>query len=133
MLVPDVEIINTTVSARHRTISLLLASGVTDRYALIRRPNGEVYWSLDSFTREDGGGPLRWAGHGGRVTVADVIARVPAAARDILRWTREEIEDGPDVYEIDLFSRENRRRSLERLAAELEAADPGPAAGRALS
>ena len=119
--VPELEVINTTVSRRQRTISLLLDNGITDRYALVRRPDGDVHWSLDSFTRTDVGGPLQWHSHSGRVSVGDVVARVPDAMRDVLRWTREEIEDGVDVMDVDVFSRETRRRALERLAFEVEA------------
>jgi hypothetical protein len=112
--------INTTVSARHRTIALLLESGATDRYALIRRPNGDVHWVYDTFTRASVGSPLEWASHGGRLTVGEVLARVPGCRREIVRWTAQELEDGPDVMDVDIFSREVRRRALERLAAELD-------------
>ena len=119
----SVDVISTTVSPRQRTINLLLESGETDRYALIRRPNGDVHWSLDTFTREHVGDPLRWTRHGGRLTVGEVLDRLPSCRRDVVRWTLEEIEDGPDSLDVDIFGRDARRRALERLAAELHAAD----------
>ena len=119
----SVEVISTTVSRRERTINLLLESGDTDRYALIRRPSGDVHWSLDTFTRHGVGEPLQWTRHGGRLTVGEVITRVPGCRRDVVRWTTEEIEDGPDTVDVDIFGRDVRRRALERLAAELHAVD----------
>jgi hypothetical protein len=121
--VPELEIITTKISAQHRTITLVLGSGDTARYALIRRPNGQVGWFYDTFRPEDGGGPLQWATHGGRVTVGDVLAMVPAARREILRWTTEELEDGPNLLELDIFARDTRRRALETLEAERLAVD----------
>jgi hypothetical protein len=118
-----VEVISTTVSSRERSISVLLENGLTERYAHLRRPNGGVSWTLDQFTREMAGGPLVWAAHGGTLTVAEVLERIPGARRDVLRWTQEELDDGPDILEVDIFSRENRRRALERLAYELAVAD----------
>ncbi len=112
---PSSAALSTTVSARERSVSVLHESGVTERYCLLRRPNGEVRWVLDSF--EDG----TWTAHGGVLSVGDVIARVPDAARDVVRWTEQELEAGIDVVEVDLFSRDRRKRSLERLANELAA------------
>ena len=117
------DVLSTTVSPRHRTISLLLENGDTARFALVRRPNGDVHWSLDTFTREHPGDPLQWAGHGGRLTVGQVLTALPGCRRDVLRWTTEEIEDGPDAIDVDIFARDARRRALERLAAELRAGD----------
>jgi hypothetical protein len=122
--VPSVEVLSTTVSPRHRTIHLLLESGDTDRYALVRRPNGDVHWSLDTFTREHPGDPWQWAGHTGRLTVAEVLAQIPGCRRDVVRWTHEELEDGPDAVDVDIFARDVRRRALERLGAELAALPP---------
>jgi hypothetical protein len=113
-----VEVITTKVSSQHRTITLLLDSGETARYALIRRPTGQVAWFYDTFRPEVGGGPLQWASHGGRVTVGEVLALVPAARRDILRWTDEELEDGADLIELDIFARDVRAKWLAQLAAE---------------
>jgi len=114
-----VEVINTTVSPRHRTISLLLDNGETARFALLRKPNGDVYWSLDMFTRAAPAEPLEWTGHIGRLTVDDVVRRLPACENDIVRWTLDEIEDGADVGDLDIFARDARARALERLRAEL--------------
>ena len=120
---PPVEVLSTTVSPRHRTINLLLDSGDTDRYALVRRPNGDVHWSHDTFTREHPGDPLQWSGHTGRLTVGEVLARIPGCRRDVLRWTTEELEDGIDAIDVDIFARDARGRALQRLAAELAAAE----------
>ena len=113
------EVINTTVSARHRTISLLLDNGDTARFALLRKSNGDVYWSLDMFTRAAPAEPLEWNGHIGRLTVDEVVRRLPACANEIVRWTNEEIEDGWDLVDLDIFARDARRRALERLRTEL--------------
>jgi hypothetical protein len=114
-----VEVINTTVSPRHRTISLLLDNGETARFALLRKPNGDVYWSLDMFTRAAAAEPLEWNGHIGRLTVDEVVRRLPRCETDIVRWTLDEIEDGADVVDLDIFARDARHRALERLRAEL--------------
>ena len=116
---PAVEVINTTVSARHRTISLLLDNGETARFALLRKPSGDVYWSLDMFTRAAPAEPLEWNGHIGRLTVDDVVRRLPACATEIVRWTTDEIEDGWDLPDLDIFARDSRRRALDRLRIEL--------------
>ena len=113
------EVINTTVSPRHRTISLLLDNGDTARFALLRKPNGDVYWSLDLFTRAAPAEPLEWNGHIGRLTADEVARRLPRCEDDIVRWTMDEIEDGDDVGDLDIFARDVRRRALERLRAEL--------------
>lgn len=113
------EVINTTVSPRHRTISLLLDNGETARFALMRRSNGDVYWSLDMFIRAAAAEPLEWNGHIGRLTVDEVVRRMPSCEDDIVRWTVDEIEDGTDVGDLDIFARDARGRALERLRAEL--------------
>jgi hypothetical protein len=118
--VPEaVEVINTTVSPRHRTISLLLDNGETARFALLRKPNGDVYWSLDMFTRAAAAEPLEWSGHIGRLTVDEVVRRLPACENEVIRWTADELEDGPDIADLDIFARDARGRALERLRAEL--------------
>jgi hypothetical protein len=116
-VVRDIEILSTTVSPRHRTISLLLSNGETARFALLRKPNGDVYWSLDMFTRAAPAEPLEWNGHIGRLTVDEVVRRLPACATDIIRWTTEEIDEGVDDF--DIFAADVRRRALQRLADEL--------------
>jgi hypothetical protein len=108
-------IVHTSVSRRRRTIQQLLDSGDTDRFALIRRPDGDIAWFQDVFAGTE------WTGHVGRVTVAYVLERAPLLRREILRWTREEIEDGPDDADSDIFVRDIRRRALKLLAAELVA------------
>lgn len=118
MEVPDAAVITTKLSSSHRTITLLLESGETARFALIRRPSGEVSWVYDTFVPEQGGGPLQWHTHGGHITVGDVLASVPGARREILRWTTEEIEDGPNLIELDIFARDVRRRALDLLRTE---------------
>jgi hypothetical protein len=117
--VPDVEVLTTTVAPRNRTISLVLDNGETARFALLRKDNGDVYWSLDLFTRAAATEALQWSGHIGRLTVADVVSRMPSCARDIVQWTEQELEDGHELVDLDIFSRDARRRALERLAAEL--------------
>lgn len=114
-----VEVINTTVSPRHRTISLLLDNGETARFALLQKPSGDVYWSLDMFTRAAPAAPLEWTGHVGRLTADDVVRRLPACETEIIRWTLAEVEDGADIADLDIFARDERRRALERLRAEL--------------
>jgi hypothetical protein len=108
--VGSLEVVNTTVSPRHRSISLLLDSGDTARYALVRRPDGDVHWSLDTFASEHVGGPLQWTGHIGRLTVAQVLNSVPSCRRDVVRWTEEEVEDGVNAISVDIFSGAVRRR-----------------------
>ena len=120
---PELEVINTTVSPRHRTISLLLDNGKTARFALMRMPNGDVYWSLDLFTRAAPAEPAQWNAHIGRLTVAEVVRRLPHCERDIVRWTTDEIEDGAESFELDIFARDVRRRALDRLGAELATID----------
>ncbi len=120
---PPVEVINTTVSPRHRTISLLLDNGQTARFALLRKPNGDVYWSLDMFSRAAPAEPLEWSGHIARLTADEVARRLPRCAADVIRWTSEEIDDGWDLVELDIFARDVRRRALERLTAELALVD----------
>ena len=113
------EVITTTVSPRHRTISLLLDNGETARFALLRKPNGDVYWSLDLFTRAAPAEPLEWNGHIGRLTADEVVRRLPACATEVVRWTTDEIEDGWDLPDLDIFSRDVRRRALDRLRLEV--------------
>ena len=115
----EVAVISTTVSSRHRTINLLLDNGETARFALLRKPNGDVYWSLDLFTRAAPAEPLQWNGHIGRLTVADVAARLPECAAEVMRWTQDEIDDGADLVDLDIFGSDARRRALDKLAREL--------------
>ena len=111
-------VISTTVSTPTRSISVLLETGTTERFALVQASSGDVYWRHDLFGLRDGGGP-KWLGHVGRLSVSEVLARVPTCERHVIAWTHEEIEAGPDEAGFDIFQRDARRRSLERLAAEL--------------
>ena len=51
-----------------------------------------------------------------------MLARVPQCERQVVDWTREEIELGPHPVGVDAFAGAVRRQALERLAGELHAA-----------
>ena len=110
-------VISTTVSTPTRSINVLLETGTTERLALVQASSGDVHWRHDRFGLGHRG--PEWLGHVGRLTVAEVLARVPDCERHVIAWTREEIEAGPDEVDFDIFQRDARRRALERLAAEL--------------
>jgi hypothetical protein len=114
--------VSTTVSVLTRSINVLVDDGKTERFALVRGNNGEVHWRHDVFGPRDDHGQTPWIDHSGRLTVGEVLERIPKCARDVRRWTRDEIELGADDGDVDIFSREVRRRSLDRLADELGAA-----------
>lgn len=116
-------VINTTTSGLQRTIQLLLDTGEVERFALARRRDGGVAWRHDTFMA-DGTAPgaQSWVAHGGRVTVAEVLARVPKCRREIIDWTRDEIADGADGPDLDIFRRAERAKDLALLDAELRAA-----------
>ncbi len=119
-------IIATTVSAAQRAITIQHADGSSDRLALIRNRDGDVHWRLDGFAVDEREGTgMQWDRHDGRVTVAEALDRAPQCARDIERWTREELEDGADLIELDIFARAVRGKALSRLQAELDAAVSG--------
>lgn len=122
-------VINTTTSGLQRTIQLLISSGEVERYALARRRDGGVAWRHDTFDG-DGSAPgvETWIAYGGRVTVGQVLDRVPSCRREILEWTRNEIAEGTDDPSLDLFSRAERQSSLALLEAELRFAVSGLAA-----
>jgi hypothetical protein len=113
------EIITTTVSSLHRTISLGHEDGAVVRYALVRDRHGDVFWRHDVFDAAKG---MRWVAHGGRVTVGQVLSSAPQCARDVRRWTEQEIEEGPDAADVDVLARASRAEALQRLAQELAAA-----------
>ena len=113
--------LSTTISPSQRSISVLLESGETERYALAQSRDGDVYWRQDTFAAS------AWVGHGGRLTVGQVLARVPGCERQVVAWTREEIELGPDLPDADMFVRAIRADALKRLARELDAAFPAAA------
>lgn len=118
-------VLATNVSASQRAITIQHADGHSDRLALIRHRDGDVHWRLDGFAVDErAGGGLQWERHDGRLTVAQVLEHAPQCDREIERWTREELDDGPDLIELDIFERAIRARALERLAAELAAAFP---------
>jgi hypothetical protein len=73
-----------TVSPARRAVSILLESGATERFALVEGADGDVGWRHDTFAADD------WLAHGGRLTVGDVVARVPDCGRHVVAWTRAE-------------------------------------------
>lgn len=114
--------LQTTVSAMQRTITVLYSNGVDERYALFRSHRGDVHWRLDEFRApEHPGQEPRWVACHGRVSVADVIDRLPDQAHTAVDWTRNEIELGTVVTD-DIFSAMRREEALARLQAELDAA-----------
>jgi hypothetical protein len=64
-------------------------------------------------------GERSWVGHVGKLPVGEVVDRIPSCTRHVLAWTREEIEAGSELPELDIFRRDVRSRSLMRLSAEL--------------
>lgn len=118
------DVISTTVSMFNRSINVLVSSGETERFALVPAGGGELFWRHDTFGADDDSGRAsQWLAHGGRLTVGQVLARVPQCRREVLRWTREEIEAGPHHFDLDLFEQHARQASLARLADELAAAE----------
>ncbi len=108
----------------NRSINILVATGETERFALVPGAGGELHWRHDVFGADDHAGRAsQWLAHHGRLTVGEVLSRVPHCRREVLRWTREEVDAGPDMFELDLFEQAERREALERLAAELAAAE----------
>ena len=115
-------VIATQVSSSQRAITIQHADGSSDRLALIRHRDGDVHWRVDGFAVDEKAGTgLQWERHDGRATVAEVLERAPQCERDVLRWTREELEDGADLIELDIFERAVRARALAKLQAELDA------------
>ena len=109
--------------ASHRTITVSYADGRDERYALYRFDSGDVCWRLDAFQiPDDPRGIGTWIDSHGRLTVAEVIERLPAHARTIRDWTRKEIALGTVVVD-DIFSEMTRGEALARLAAELDASE----------
>ncbi len=120
--------LGTTVSPLQRTIGVRLSTGEIERYALTQTREGDVFWRQDWFAADTGapsGGA--WVGHGGRLTVGEVVERLPACARQIVQWTREEIELGAALPDADMFVRAVRADALKRLDRELAAALPAAA------
>ena len=111
---------HTTISVLAREIRIQLESGDTERYALARRADGDVHWRHDTFGPTDWEtGSKPWVEHHGRVTVGQVLAALPHCEREVLRWTRDEIELGADDIVEDIFTRAVRQRSLAELDLEL--------------
>ncbi len=112
--------VHTAPSARHRTITISYANGLDERYALFRFADGDVGWRLDEFRfTEDPRESSLWSDSHGRLTVAEVVARLPEHARVIHDWTRKEIELGTVVVD-DIFAAMTREEAVARLAAELD-------------
>jgi hypothetical protein len=107
-----------------RLIVVLRSDAKSDRYALHRFGDGAVAWRCDTFTApEHHAEPARWIGYSGELTVGQVIERFPDHRDAVIEWTRHEIKSGVELGELhDPAVAERRARSLERLAAELEAA-----------
>jgi hypothetical protein len=103
-----------------RTITVRCANGIDERYALFRFDRGEVYWRLDKFCGLDDFGQPRWVDYVGRLSVDQVIGRLPDQARTIADWTRKEIAVGTVVAD-DIFSAMIREDALARLQDELNA------------
>jgi hypothetical protein len=107
--------LSTTVSVVQRAVNVLLESGETERFALVQAADGAVHWRHDTFAADHA-----WISHGGRLSVAEVLARVPQCERQVRAWTREEIDLGPRPVGVDAFAAAVRESALERLAAELD-------------
>jgi len=112
--------LQTTVSVLQRTITVRWANGVDERYALFRFDRGEVYWRLDKFHGLDDFGQPRWIEHGGRLSVGQVMSRLPDHARTIADWTRKEIALGTMAAD-DIFIAMIREEALAQLQVELDA------------
>ncbi len=112
--------VHTAPSTRHRTITISYANGLDERYALFRFADGDVGWRLDEFRfTADPREAAHWSDSHGRLTVAEVVARLPEHARIVHDWTRREIELGTVVVD-DIFSAMRRDEAVARLTAELD-------------
>jgi hypothetical protein len=116
-----------------RLIVVLRSDAKSDRYALHRFGDGSVAWRCDTFTApEHHAEPARWIGYSGELTVAEVIERFPDHRNAVIEWTRHEIKSGVERGDLhDAAVAQRRALSLERLAAELEAAVAPDAGNRA--
>jgi hypothetical protein len=120
---------STTVSVLTRSISVLLESGESERLALVRTPEGDVHWRHDLFgAYDERSGSQPWIAFFGRLTVDQVLALVPQCEREVVLWTREEIECGPDDVDGDIFVKAARREALAALDAQLASASVTPPA-----
>ena len=117
-----------TPRASHRTITVSYADDRDERYALYRFASGDVCWRLDEFRIPDDPREIgTWIDSHGRLTVAEVIERLPAHARTIRDWTRKEIALGTVIAD-DIFSAMTREEALARLSDELERSEAAAAA-----
>jgi hypothetical protein len=110
-----------TANPSRRTISVLLESGETERFALAQSRLGDVFWRQDTFAGD------AWLAHGGRRTVAEVVAQLPSCRALVRDWTQAEIELGSDLPDADVFVRHERAEALRRLDRELAVALPDAA------
>lgn len=115
------EILYTNVVSTQRSITVTYAGGLSHRFALFGPASGDVYWRLDDF-RDDPSGTPQWVASHGRLTVAEVVSRLPASTRTVLDWTRREIELGLTVSD-DIFAAMRREDALKVLADELADAE----------
>ena len=114
-------VISTNVSVMSRSINVLMSDGTTERFALVAATDGGVHWRHDIFDLT-AAGERTWIRHGGLLSVAEVLSHIPSCGRHVISWTREEIEGGADLPELDIFRRDVRRRALDRLSSELSTA-----------
>ena len=117
--------LHTTIRASHQTITVAYAAGLDERYSLFRFRDGDVGWRLDEFRfPEDPREPASWAASYGRLSVGEVVDRLPGHADLVRDWTRKEIALG-NVIADDTFSAMTRERALARLDLELEVTEVG--------
>lgn len=115
--------LNTIPRASQRTITVSYAHGIDERYALFRFRDGDVGWRLDEFRfSDDPGEPASWSDSYGRLTVAEVVQRLPGHARLVHEWTRKEVQLGTVVVD-DIFTAMTREEALTRLTAQLTASE----------
>ncbi len=111
---------HTTARLSHRTITVSHSGGRDERYALFRFNDGDVGWRLDVFRiPDDPREPAGWTESHGRLTVGEVVDRLPAHAEAIREWTRKEIALGTVVAD-DIFSAMTREQALARLSTEVD-------------
>ncbi len=117
--------LHTTIRTSHQTITIAYAGGLDERYSLFRFRDGDVGWRLDQFRfPEDARETASWAESHGRLTVGEVVDRLPGHADLVREWTRKEISLGTVIAD-DIFSAMTRERALARLGLELEATEAG--------
>lgn len=118
--------LNTIARPSQRTITVSYANGVDERYALFRFRDGDVGWRLDEFrVSGDPSDVGSWLDSYGRLTVAEVVERLPEHGRLVHEWTRREIALGTVVAD-DIFTAMTREQALSRLSAECDASRAAP-------